>query len=578
MNRRPSSLLTVLSVLSSFSSLAAAELKVWTVAETRHVLRDEAPGTNRAVQLAAARNEWEGFQILVRSDEAVKGANVVPGDLQGPGGAVLRADDALLYRQHQLELTAGTYRNDAFKPGWYPDPLIPFRHPVTRGPLADARFVAVPFDLPAGQTHGFWVDLYVPPEAAAGEYRGVYRVTSEGGKAVEIPVSLTVWGFVLPRVATLQTEFGSPEGSLRRYYRDLAKKAQKEPKEDRPKAGLPPQAVNWDTVNTQVAEMLTQHHINCTPPSGCLTPVEQPDGTWRIPAEEVAKLRDFVDRYQANALQVPHPSRAVKDPDEESEKLGAWLRAFDRAAKELGRPNIVFYTYLKDEPNDEPAYRYVRKWGKAVRTAHSVVKVLVVEQTKTQDPKWGDLNGAIDIWCPLFSLHDPETAGQRQAFGETVWTYTALCQLDKTPWWHIDYPLLDYRVPTWIAWRCRMKGLLYWGGLSHWSDAEDPWTDPKTYRAGKGPKAPLFNGEGTLAYPARPAGYDGIAASLRMKALRDSIEDFEYLAILDRAKLTAEADAIVRPLAESWFKWDPDPAAYQAARAKLAALILAKAK
>jgi len=570
MARRFPSVLSALWVLSVLwvpsVSAPAAELNVWNVAETRRVLRDEPAGASRPVQLSAARNEWESFQILVRCDEPVKGITIAPGDLLGPGGAVLRGDDALLYRQHQLELTVATDRNDAFKPGWYPDPLIPFRHPVTRKPLSGARFVAVPFDLPAGQTHGFWVDLYVPPDLAPGEYRGSYRLTAEGGKAADIPVFLTVWGFALPRVATLQTEFGSPAGSLRRYYRERAK-THKEP-----------QPSDWDAVDTQVAEMMTQHRVNCTPPSACLTPVEQPDGSWRIPAEEVAKLRKFVDRYQANALQVPHPARIVKDPDAESEKLGAWLRAFDRAAKELGRPNIVFYTYLKDEPNDEAAYHYVRKWGKAIRSAHSTVKVLVVEQTKTQDPKWGDLYGAVDIWCPLFSLHDPETGAQRQAFGETLWTYTALCQLEKTPWWHIDYPLLNYRVPTWIAWRGRMKGLLYWGGLSHWSDVEDPWTDPKTYRSGKGPTAPLFNGEGTLAYPARPAGYDGIAASLRMKALRDAIEDYEYLAILDRAKLTAEADAIVRPLAESWFKWNPDPAAYQDARAKLAALILAKVK
>jgi hypothetical protein len=113
--------------------------------------------------------------------------------------------------------------------------------------------------------------------------------------------------------------------------------------------------------------------------------------------------------------------------------------------------------------------------------------------------------------------------------------------------------------------------------MSHWKEVEDPWTDPRTYGRAKNPQARAYNGEGTLVYPARAAGYDGIAPSLRLKALRDSIEDYEYLAILERAGLAAEAEKIVLPLAASWFEWQKDPAAYDQARAALAELIL-KAK
>ena len=69
-------------------------------------------------------------------------------------------------------------------------------------------------------------------------------------------------------------------------------------------------------------------------------------------------------------------------------------------------------------------------------------------------------------------------------------------------------------------------------------------------------------------------GYDGIAPSLRLKALRDGIEDYEYLAILERAGLGEEARKIILPLAESWFKWEKTSAAYNAARARLAAMIV----
>ena len=126
------------------------------------------------------------------------------------------------------------------------------------------------------------------------------------------------------------------------------------------------------------------------------------------------------------------------------------------------------------------------------------------------DSAWGDLYGAVDIWCPLFSLHRQESSAQRQALGETIWTYTALCQGPPTPWWHIDFPLLNYRVPAWLAWRNGMKGLLYWGGMSYWDKTDDPWTQAPSYagngRLQQGEKGIVFQGEGSLVYPAPHRG------------------------------------------------------------------------
>ncbi len=547
------------------AAISNAAWQVWTVQETVHVLRDTPPDKAKDVALVGARNEWVSFQILTRSDAAVKGINVEPGDLKGPRGAVIRAAAAVLYRQHQLELTLPSCRNDNFKPGWYPDALIPFRHPLTKQPLGEARFKAVPFDLPADETHGFWVDILVPADAKPGKYRGAYRVTADGRDASKIAVEMTVWDFELPRVSTLQTALGTPADRLHSYY---AKRA---------KAGKEPEPKDWDAVEAQVADELSRHRINATPPSALLTPQKEADGSYRFTAGQADALRKFVDTYHVNALQTPHPRSVVKDPDTERDRLHAWLKSFDRLAADLNRPFVTFFTYLKDEPNTEEEYRYVQKWGPAVRAAKSVVKVMVVEQTKTQDPKWGDLNGAVDIWCPLFPLHDEETAAQRRALGETIWTYTALCQRAPTPWWQIDFPLLNYRVPSWIAWRYHMCGLLYWGGMSYWSGVDDLWTDPKTLDRRKNGKGSLYQGEGTLVYPGRAAGYDGIAPSLRLKALRDGIQDYEYLAILERAGLGDEARKVVLPLAGSWFNWEKDPAAYDKARATLAAMIV-KAK
>jgi hypothetical protein len=496
---------------------------------------------------------------------------VEAGDLQGPGGFLLRGADARLYRQHQLHLERGTYRNDSFKPDWYPDPLIPLRNPLTGKKLQGARFTAVPFDLPASQTHGFWVDLCVPANALPGDYRGVYRVTAAAGSPREIPVLLTVWDFALPQTPTLVTAFGSPR--LRDYYRQRAESAHE------------PQPSDWPAVEGQCAQLLSDHRFNATPPPKMLAPAAQADGSFAIPSRQVQALREFVDHYHVNALLTPHPESAVKDPERQRDTLRAWLAAFNQAAKELDRPGVLFYTYLKDEPNTLEDYRYVQKWGRAIRQAKPAVKVLVVEQPWTEpgfggaDSAWGDLYGAVDIWCPLFSLHRPESAAARQALGETIWTYTALCQGRPTPWWHIDFPLLNYRVPAWMAWRDGMNGLLYWGDMSYWRQSEDPWTQAPFYTGNgqpqQGDTGIVFNGEGSLVYPARAVGYDGVVPTIRLNALRDAIQDYEYLAILQRLGKAAQAQKVVRSLTPTFFQWEKDPLAYEQARASLAAMIVA---
>jgi hypothetical protein len=146
----------------------------------------------------------------------------------------------------------------------------------------------------------------------------------------------------------------------------------------------------------------------------------------------------------------------IKDPEAERDRLRAWLAAFDVVAKELSRDHLVFYTYLRDEPNTLEDYQYVQEWGRAIREAKSVVKALV--------------------------------------------------------------------------------------------------------------------------YPGHAVGCDGVVPTIRLKALRDGIEDYDYLALLERQGQAPAAEAIVAPLAGSFFAWNRDPAAYEKARAALAALILNESK
>ena len=501
--------------------------------------------------------------MLMRSDKATKVSLTRPRFVIGKGHPVLTVE---VLRQHQLRVDKLSPRNLVAKPGWYPDALIPDVFTNVNIVASSLQSVVDHIDLPANETHGFWIDVFVWPGAPAEPVDIIPVVEAEGMEAQRLRVKFTIFDFALPDVPTMQTELGSPAARMEGYYKQRAKDG----KEQAP--------TSWPEIYGQCAQLCADHRINAAPHIDLLWPTPQKDGSFRIRPDRVVELAKFIDKYHVNAVCVPNiANNACKDPVAENDKLRAWLKAYDVAAeqikKQIGR-DVTFYAYLIDEPNDAKAYEFTRKWGKAIRDAKSVVKVMVTEQPQPQDTKWGDLYGAVDIWCPLMALFEPGPAADRQKLGETIWAYTALTQgKQPSPWWLIDYPLFNYRVTSWIAWRYRVRGLLYWGGMAYWNEVADPWTDPWTYGHKESSKA-AWNGEGVLVYPAGQVGFDGIVPSIRLKALRDGIQDYEYLAICERLGLADEADKIVAPLIDSWFKWNPDPFAYDAARAKLAALIV----
>ena len=274
---------------------------------------------------------------------------------RGAGRGEDSRGEARLYRQHQLYLDAGTHRNDGFKADWYPDPLVPFRHPLAEKELRGARLRAVPFDLPAGETQGFWVDVYVPERAAAGEYRGVYRLTAAGGGGWEVPVVLTVWDFALPATPTLVTEFGSPPPAD--YYERKGKTGERRSR---------PIGRRW---KRNAPSYSSEHRINAVPPGEMLRPKRLADGSFKIPSEQVRAAAGI-----RGPLSCQRPAHAAsldrrEGPGSRARRCGPGWPPSIRRRKSSGGPEVVFYTYLKDEPNTLDDYRYVQKWGRAVREA-----------------------------------------------------------------------------------------------------------------------------------------------------------------------------------------------------------------
>jgi len=170
-------------------------------------------GANRSISLKAARNEIAAFQIVVEraGDAKLTGVNVKLGDLTGPGGKKIPAENLDLYKEWYVEVKKRSDQNYSLGTGWYPDALIPCLR--WSGNLFPSTYV-LPFDIPdrlnnislKQRTQALWVDVYVPKERDAvppGNYTAKITVSSDAG-SVDLNLNLAIWDFALPEESHLK--------------------------------------------------------------------------------------------------------------------------------------------------------------------------------------------------------------------------------------------------------------------------------------------------------------------------------------------------------------------------------------
>lgn len=277
---------------------------------------------------------------------------------------------------------------------------------------------------------------------------------------------------------------------------------------------------------------------------------------------EAERMKHLVEVDHFNALDIPF---RYKD---DSVKCRTYLTAMAAWLKKLGYLNIA-YIYMEDEPNDSSEYALVRRQGAMIKAADPGIARLCTEQTLTQDPHWGDLYGAVDIWCPLWGLWDASTANERRLKGERLWSYTALCQRAMgTPWWQIDMAPLNFRSPFWLSWHYNITGFLYWSSVywSGYTTLNAIWESPYFRND--------YWGEGILLYPGLPVGINGFVPSIRLKLFREAMEDYEYMTMAAALGKRNDVNMIVDDVVTDFQIWSQEPDMYEQARKRLADLII----
>jgi len=519
---------------------------------TVRVRQDEIVTGTDAVDICGARGEFESFQVVVTAiGTNLQGISAEMSSLKKETKECIPTKSVSIYREVYVPVRYGSPRATV-PPGLIADPLVPLVDPYTDRPVREprwrdrrlegSRFGGTGFDLWRDRHQPLWVDVEIPQDAAPGVYRGALTVRATSAKAARIPVRLTVWDFVLPDGPTHENHFGG-FSYMGRYHK------------------LDQNSDQYHRLEDKYIAMMAAHRIN-PPLPRLLHPEVAADGSAVFDGEIDRRINEFVERYRVTNIEVPRAPFPDVLAANRSKAL-RYYRSWYAYLKKKGWADRA-YLYMLDEPNDKEAYERVRQLGALVHEAEPNLRRLVVEQPYSQNSDWGSIDNAVDIWCPLFGfLHEPSIKRVQNA-GDEVWSYTALCQKapsyhpeyeevksEDPPYWQIDFPVLSYRIAPWLNRRYGVTGLLYWAAVYWSSPQRNPWDSPG-FRI-------RFNGEGALFYPGEDAGIEGPVASIRLKNLRDGMEDYEYFALLDKRRCSAVVDEIIRSAVPTWGTWNQDP-------------------
>ncbi len=535
---------------------AAPSLVWWTTSALEKVRPfDTAPAAaKQSVEVYAARNEFEPFQVVFRGDtKDISSIDIDAADLTGPHGAIIPKQNVAIYFERFIDLERPSSIEG--RAGEWPDPLIP-----RTDRYAGEQRNAFPFKLRAGRSQPIWFEIFVPPDAPPGAYEGSITIWADKVRHATVPVSLHVWNFSLPSTSTLPNSFGF--NGISAVHQHFGR------------------YTNDDDVYrlTHIyAKAALWHRISIH--GGSMAPPRfQLDGgrmtmDWSSYDAEVGPFLDGKvfeeDEPLFGAKSTSAELRNSNGLDTDRTKMLYW-QEYAKHFRENGWGGRLF-NYLWDEPAPRN-YNELLRLGRLVHQADGAIKNLVTAPIR---PEW---IGVIDVWTPLINCFeykkgfDPfcNPMAERSSYntdlanGRRLWWYQSCashgCDIvggeyfRGWPSYMIDYGGVSNRIMQWMAWKYDVGGELYFNLDEAFSKKDDAWTDVTLFGG---------NGDGTMFYPGRPRNIGGKTdipiESIRLKLVREGLEDYEYLTLLMKRSGSDAVSRFVNQLVTNAYSYERDP-------------------
>ena len=517
-------------------------------------------GGTTSARLAAAQNEYESFQVHVEAGpEGLSGVGVsMAGDLAGPNGATISADDVAIYREayYTVDADDGKPRSSGLGgEGRWPDALIPETDSFYNEDRA-----AFPYDIAPDDEMTAWVDVFVPAGATPGTYEGSVEVTTSGGTIATIPVSVAVFALAMPSTSSLPSLFlMTPPGQ---------QPCNAHTGEEWCGAN---ESNSWNLAYLYARAGLQNRMTIANPVPGAYE--EAP--TAAMYAKYLKPLVTGADSGGIAGTVAPRMTGAQM-----TSITAMWPCIIDNPKcladwRTLATANGFsdrFIAYACDEPSHTPSSAYTfDDWNDCARNSRAARKIWPEVNTLVTDTAADglqaqqagkiNLDADVDILVPnVISLAGtrPEynnfLAGSGGSGNKQAWFYTSCSSYDCSdaegpesegyPGYAIDQPASQARAIGWLAYIYGLEGELYWDTVNSLNTA---WSNQYDYGA---------NGDGNLFYPGSVDGTDDAPAiggthdipieSMRLKRIRDGREDYELLRALAAQGRGADAMQVAR--------------------------------
>ncbi len=367
-----------------------------------------------------------------------------------------------------------------------------------------------------GNYRAVYLTIRIPRNAGAGDYKGT--VTIKTGKGdISLPLHLVVYPLTLPDERHLMVTEWYSTGNFRKFH-DIDTSDSKQ----------------FYEMLKVYAENMAEHRQNVFRVSlDLITSKQDANGGLKFDFSRFDKWADifwntgrmdlletgFVARFKEGGwssteivlrdfhVQTESTGKRITVPGRDF--LPQFLPALENHLREKGwLDKTVFHIA------DEPSNHNVMSWRQASEYVHrhapSLRRIDAIETTHCFD--------RLEIWVPkldhLAAWHDVFKKAQNQ--GYELWFYTVgIFQKGSYPNKTVDVPLIESRILHWLNYRFGLKGYLHWG-FNRWTD--DPFADPGRH-----------HGDGWHVYP----GKNGLINSLRWEQMRNGIQDYEYLWMLE---------------------------------------------
>ena len=504
-----------------------------------------------SVKLFGAKGEYISFQVVLTNHSAgsLKGIDIHMTSLKKNNTELNIKPELFLEWSVEVKTPSTGYPRASLGKGWYPDALIPLKY-LQQGTMNRNNNWVYPLQLPDFNNRVdkqisqiFWIDQYIPLEAAPGRYSGEV-IIAIGGVSKKITVQVNVWDFAIPNENNFKASL-QHEGFVSQMTEKEELEIYQLMKRNRvcimdptyePKLIVLPTgklSVEWTAFDARLKKYFSgdafTRAFGYEYGPGYAEPIE----TFLLPFDVYGKHEtrgwpdigkpevELLDSNQQKYISIIHEVREHLQPLINNQKT-----------------ELTVYLNGLDESYFLEAWQRMRHFGNLFKKEYPEAKFRV--DGGYNDSAMDIIKQSISAWAIHTIEFDRERMNKFNKLGINQWIYGPLLYESKINSWvgsstFIDLPLINDRALSWSVWKYKAHSWISWGIGAGWKSG---WYDPESWKSandGGNSKYDMkkLNGNALLIYSKGIVpNVDEACPSIRLKTMRNGIQEYEYLKLL----------------------------------------------